>query len=180
MERSGEGKRNFKYKVVEEEEEIEDEEDDEEVEEYNLGVEDGRKKMRDLSNNRRGSSSSSMVPSCQVEGCESDLSEAKHYHRRHKVCEFHAKAASVPISGFHQRFCQQCSRSFSKTLILWSLSFSLNLNFLLRYCIFLFFCYCKWSVLSCKGFDSTTIAWFINWGVNLGPKWNIYYIIIQF
>ncbi|XP_028777468.1 squamosa promoter-binding-like protein 3 isoform X2 [Neltuma alba] len=106
MERSGEGKRSSKYKV-EEEEEVEDEEEDEELDEFNLG-DDGRKKMRDLYS--KGGSSSSMAPSCQVEGCDSDLSEAKHYHRRHKVCEFHAKAASVLIAGLHQRFCQQCSR----------------------------------------------------------------------
>ncbi|KAI9120446.1 hypothetical protein K1719_007479 [Acacia pycnantha] len=117
MERSGEGKRSFKYKVEEEEEEeeVEDEEEDEnEVDEFNSREEeDGRnKKMRDLYNNskRWSSSSSSMAPSCQVESCESDLSEAKHYHRRHKVCEFHAKASSVLISGLQQRFCQQCSR----------------------------------------------------------------------
>ncbi|KAF7803429.1 squamosa promoter-binding-like protein 3 isoform X1 [Senna tora] len=78
------------------------------------GGEDGiRKKMRDVYRKQRGSSSSSsssMAPSCQVENCENDLREAKHYHRRHKVCEFHAKSPSVLIAGLHQRFCQQCSR----------------------------------------------------------------------
>ncbi|XP_010928678.1 uncharacterized protein [Elaeis guineensis] len=49
-------------------------------------------------------------PRCQAEGCKADLSGAKHYHRRHKVCEFHAKAAVVITGGLHQRFCQQCSR----------------------------------------------------------------------
>ncbi|RWW83611.1 hypothetical protein BHE74_00007877 [Ensete ventricosum] len=49
-------------------------------------------------------------PRCQAEGCRADLSGAKYYHRRHKVCEFHFKAAVVVAHGFHQRFCQQCSR----------------------------------------------------------------------
>nr|WPD49295.1 SPL-like protein 10 [Agave tequilana] len=49
-------------------------------------------------------------PRCQAEGCKADLSGAKHYHRRHKVCEFHSKAADVVAGGLQQRFCQQCSR----------------------------------------------------------------------
>lgn len=53
---------------------------------------------------------SSNLPRCQAEGCNADLSDAKHYHRRHKVCEFHSKAATVIAAGLTQRFCQQCSR----------------------------------------------------------------------
>ncbi|PAN22993.1 hypothetical protein PAHAL_4G058300 [Panicum hallii] len=49
-------------------------------------------------------------PRCQAEGCKADLSGAKHYHRRHKVCEYHAKASVVAAGGKQQRFCQQCSR----------------------------------------------------------------------
>ncbi|KAK6918618.1 SBP domain [Dillenia turbinata] len=49
-------------------------------------------------------------PRCQAEGCNADLSHAKHYHRRHKVCEFHSKASTVIAAGLTQRFCQQCSR----------------------------------------------------------------------
>ncbi|CAD6251687.1 unnamed protein product [Miscanthus lutarioriparius] len=49
-------------------------------------------------------------PRCQAEGCKADLSAAKHYHRRHKVCEYHAKAGAVAAAGKQQRFCQQCSR----------------------------------------------------------------------
>ncbi|CAA0842710.1 Squamosa promoter-binding-like protein 8 [Striga hermonthica] len=49
-------------------------------------------------------------PRCQAEGCHADLSHSKHYHRRHKVCEFHSKAATVIAAGLTQRFCQQCSR----------------------------------------------------------------------
>ncbi|KAL0700426.1 hypothetical protein Bca4012_056548 [Brassica carinata] len=50
------------------------------------------------------------IPRCQAEGCSADLSHAKHYHRRHKVCEFHSKASTVVAAGLSQRFCQQCSR----------------------------------------------------------------------
>ncbi|GER31201.1 squamosa promoter binding protein-like protein [Striga asiatica] len=55
-------------------------------------------------------SGSGNSPRCQAEGCHADLSHAKHYHRRHKVCEFHSKAATVIAAGLTQRFCQQCSR----------------------------------------------------------------------
>ncbi|KAG5221939.1 squamosa promoter-binding protein [Salix suchowensis] len=54
--------------------------------------------------------SSSNALRCQAEGCNADLTHAKHYHRRHKVCEFHSKAATVFAAGLTQRFCQQCSR----------------------------------------------------------------------
>ncbi|CAI9770336.1 unnamed protein product [Fraxinus pennsylvanica] len=51
-----------------------------------------------------------ILPRCQVEGCQVVLVNAKDYHRRHKVCEMHAKAPKVVVHGFEQRFCQQCSR----------------------------------------------------------------------
>ncbi|KAF5744093.1 squamosa promoter binding-like protein [Tripterygium wilfordii] len=47
---------------------------------------------------------------CQAEKCTADLSDAKQYHRRHKVCEHHSKAQVVLVAGVRQRFCQQCSR----------------------------------------------------------------------
>ncbi|KAH7533382.1 squamosa promoter-binding protein 1 [Ziziphus jujuba] len=47
---------------------------------------------------------------CQAEKCTADLTDAKQYHRRHKVCEIHAKAQVVVVGGLRQRFCQQCSR----------------------------------------------------------------------
>lgn len=47
---------------------------------------------------------------CQVEDCGADLSSAKDYHRRHKVCEMHSKASKALVGGIMQRFCQQCSR----------------------------------------------------------------------
>ncbi|XP_076886577.1 squamosa promoter-binding-like protein 3 [Bidens hawaiensis] len=57
-----------------------------------------------------GGGSTSGTRCCQAEKCTTDLAEAKTYHRRHKVCEFHAKAQAVVVAGMHQRFCQQCSR----------------------------------------------------------------------
>ncbi|CAN1762499.1 Squamosa promoter-binding-like protein 12 [Linum perenne] len=56
-----------------------------------------------------GGSSSSRA-ACQVEDCGADLSKAKDYHRRHKVCEMHSKATKALVANVMQRFCQQCSR----------------------------------------------------------------------
>ncbi|GKV16131.1 hypothetical protein SLEP1_g26816 [Rubroshorea leprosula] len=79
-------------------------------------------------NNARSSSSampaSSVIPAkrskasgqstnalhCQVEGCNLDLSSAKDYHRKHRVCENHSKSPKVIVGGLERRFCQQCSR----------------------------------------------------------------------
>lgn len=55
-------------------------------------------------------SSSHHHPMCQVDDCKADLNNAKDYHRRHKVCEMHAKANKALVSRLMQRFCQQCSR----------------------------------------------------------------------
>lgn len=49
-------------------------------------------------------------PRCQVEGCNLDLSSAKDYHRKHRVCESHSKSPNVVVGGLERRFCQQCSR----------------------------------------------------------------------
>lgn len=51
--------------------------------------------------------------SCLVDGCTSDLSKCREYHRRHRVCERHSKTPVVIIGGREQRFCQQCSRFHS-------------------------------------------------------------------
>ena len=53
---------------------------------------------------------SGQPPRCQVEGCKVDLSDAKAYYSRHKVCGMHSKTAKVIVNGLEQRFCQQCSR----------------------------------------------------------------------
>ncbi|KAL0897079.1 hypothetical protein Bca101_081040 [Brassica carinata] len=100
-----EGKRSLRDMSEEEEEDedtFEEEEDDEEEEEVAL-----EKKRKGKATT---TSSSSGAGACQVERCTADMSRAKQYHKRHKVCEFHAKAPLVRISGLYQRFCQQCSR----------------------------------------------------------------------
>ncbi|KAK1259299.1 Squamosa promoter-binding-like protein 14 [Acorus gramineus] len=48
-------------------------------------------------------------PRCQVEGCDVDLTGAKAYYCRHKVCGVHSKSPKVVVAGIEQRFCQQCS-----------------------------------------------------------------------
>ncbi|XP_022769462.1 squamosa promoter-binding-like protein 14 [Durio zibethinus] len=59
---------------------------------------------------RSGSPGSTNYPMCQVDNCKEDLSNAKDYHRRHKVCEIHSKATKALVGKQMQRFCQQCSR----------------------------------------------------------------------
>ena len=58
----------------------------------------------------RGCGTGAQPLSCLVDGCVSDLSNYRDYHRRHKVCELHSKTPQVTIGGIKQRFCQQCSR----------------------------------------------------------------------
>ncbi|XP_062160808.1 squamosa promoter-binding protein 1 isoform X2 [Alnus glutinosa] len=106
-----EGKRSFEYNNTEEEEE--EEEEDEDASGYGIGELDEKKKRETTSSSRKasGSGGGSAPPTCQVENCNGDLTNAKHYHRRHKVCEFHAKAPFVYVAGGQKRFCQQCSRA---------------------------------------------------------------------
>lgn len=58
----------------------------------------------------KGVVQSGQPPRCQVEGCKVDLSDAKAYYSRHKVCGMHSKSPVVIVAGLEQRFCQQCSR----------------------------------------------------------------------
>ncbi|XP_019414799.1 PREDICTED: squamosa promoter-binding-like protein 1 [Lupinus angustifolius] len=69
------------------------------------GEETGGKKMKVT-----GTTSTSNRAVCQVEDCRADLSNAKDYHRRHKVCDVHSKASRALVGNVMQRFCQQCSR----------------------------------------------------------------------
>lgn len=69
--------------------------------------------VRTTSNLRKGVGNGQPQLSCQVDKCAADLILAKRYHRRHKVCEVHSKAAVVIVAGLRQRFCQQCSRSIT-------------------------------------------------------------------
>ncbi|KAJ7981763.1 putative Squamosa promoter-binding protein [Quillaja saponaria] len=99
---------------------IVDEVVDDEVEEEEGGDSSGqvnildkeKKKKSVAACRRRVSGGGSRVSPlfCQAEKCGIDLTEAKRYHRRHKVCEFHSKAPVVMVAGLRQRFCQQCSR----------------------------------------------------------------------
>nr|AUW52981.1 squamosa promoter binding-like protein 9b [Petunia x hybrida] len=59
---------------------------------------------------RSGMVQGGQPPRCQVEGCQVDLSNAKAYYSRHKVCSMHSKSPTVVVGGLEQRFCQQCSR----------------------------------------------------------------------
>ena len=61
----------------------------------------------------RAVNNGTVTVSCLVDGCDSDLSTCRDYHRRHKVCEQHSKTPEVTIGGLKQRFCQQCSRFVS-------------------------------------------------------------------
>ncbi|CDY50515.1 BnaC06g10070D [Brassica napus] len=74
-------------------------------------VEREEEKRKGVMDRSKGSSSNRVSSRlCQVDRCTTDLKEDKQYHRRHKVCEVHAKASSVYLAGVKQRFCQQCSR----------------------------------------------------------------------
>ncbi|ERN19735.1 hypothetical protein AMTRI_Chr02g215190 [Amborella trichopoda] len=86
------------------EEEEEEEEEDGDGEEETEGEEKRRVVVGGLGKKAR------QGPCCQAERCRADLSAAKRYHRRHKVCEVHSKSPSTLVAGLLQRFCQQCSR----------------------------------------------------------------------
>lgn len=58
----------------------------------------------------KSSGQNTPMPRCQVEDCNLDLSMAKEYHRKHRVCDSHSKCPKVIIGGVERRFCQQCSR----------------------------------------------------------------------
>ena len=58
----------------------------------------------------KSTSHGTLAPRCQVEGCNLDLSSAKDYHRKHRICEDHSKSPRVIVGGVERRFCQQCSR----------------------------------------------------------------------
>ncbi|KAJ4755071.1 SQUAMOSA promoter binding protein-like protein [Rhynchospora pubera] len=82
------------------------------------------------SSKRPGPSCASQGPTqqpigrCQVEGCGVDLSGAKAYYCKHRVCGPHSKAPRVVVGGIEQRFCQQCSRRFGasgEVLACWAL-----------------------------------------------------------
>ncbi|KAK8607403.1 hypothetical protein V6N13_053140 [Hibiscus sabdariffa] len=69
-----------------------------------------RERFQSIASCTAAGSSSCAGGGCQADECGADLKDAKQYHRRHRVCEPHAKAALVLVKGVRQRFCQQCSR----------------------------------------------------------------------
>nr|GLL22891.1 squamosa promoter-binding protein 1-like [Ipomoea trifida] len=73
-------------------------------------ADDDKKKRSGGKKGGGGNNGGPSMRSCQAEKCSADLHEAKQYHRRHKVCEYHSKAQVVVVAGLRQRFCQQCSR----------------------------------------------------------------------
>ena len=87
---------------------------------------------------------------CSVDGCNSDLSNCRDYHRRHRVCEKHSKTPVVLVGGKEQRFCQQCSR------------YEFNLHFwrwwreIFSFIVILLFCNRGWCLI--------IIVDFIRWG----------------
>ena len=106
-----------------EKDEDEDEEEEEEGKEEEVVYEERRKQKITIrvvygGESRRDSSASSSSSTtsllcCQADECGADLRMARRYNRRHKVCERHAKAPVVLVSGTRQRFCQQCSKYVS-------------------------------------------------------------------
>lgn len=71
---------------------------------------DKRKRLASGAASIRKAADAASTKTCQADNCTADLTAAKTYHRRHKVCELHAKAQVVLVAGIRQRFCQQCSR----------------------------------------------------------------------
>ncbi|XP_010549337.1 PREDICTED: squamosa promoter-binding-like protein 3 [Tarenaya hassleriana] len=106
-----EGKRSLREMGEKERErEREEEEEEEEDDDQNEAEAEKKKKGKKAAYGSSSSSSRESYNVCQVENCNVDMTGAKRYHKRHKVCDFHAKAPVVNVSGLHQRFCQQCSR----------------------------------------------------------------------
>ncbi|XP_048445470.1 uncharacterized protein LOC103949296 isoform X1 [Pyrus x bretschneideri] len=82
---------------------------DEEDEELDEQVEDHHDRKKKGAESVTGASGDGMVI-CKADGCAVDLSDAKAYNRRHRVCELHSKAPLVIVSGLKRRFCHKCSR----------------------------------------------------------------------
>ena len=74
------------------------------------GDEKSGKKTKVIESASTAAATTSNRAVCQVQDCRADLSNAKDYHRRHKVCDMHSKAIQALVGNVMQRFCQQCSR----------------------------------------------------------------------
>lgn len=80
-----------------------------------------------VSGSKKNGQNGSNPPRCQVEGCNVDLSDAKAYYSRHKVCGMHSKSPLVVVNGLEQRFCQQCSRFVAYQIVACILNSFLNI-----------------------------------------------------
>lgn len=47
---------------------------------------------------------------CRAPGCQADVSRAKSFNWRYRICEEHRSAQSVSIDGEPMRFCQMCAK----------------------------------------------------------------------
>ncbi|KAG2488183.1 hypothetical protein HYH03_013324 [Edaphochlamys debaryana] len=63
----------------------------------------------DGSGQRRGRHASKSLV-CVVDGCGEDLTNARKYFQRYRVCERHLKAPQLSMDGRSVRFCDQCSK----------------------------------------------------------------------
>ncbi|XP_021908036.1 squamosa promoter-binding protein 1-like [Carica papaya] len=111
-----EGEEQYNDLETEQESEIEEDEGEEEEEKHQREkmiiirvVSGGERRGFQLESNS-DNGSGGIYLCCQADECGKELVDAKAYHRRHKVCERHAKAPVVLVKGVRQRFCQQCSR----------------------------------------------------------------------
>lgn len=59
---------------------------------------------------RVAGSSSQRVPRCLAVNCGADLSQARRYLRRYRLCEAHCRADVVCLEAGERRFCQLCAR----------------------------------------------------------------------
>ncbi|KAL0711754.1 hypothetical protein Bca4012_018732 [Brassica carinata] len=53
---------------------------------------------------RGNATGNNQIPFCLVDGCDSDFSNCREYHKRHKVCDVHSKTPVVIIHGQKKRF----------------------------------------------------------------------------
>ncbi|XP_076932951.1 squamosa promoter-binding-like protein 7, partial [Bidens hawaiensis] len=76
-----------------------------------LAAEEEQQQQQGLSGKKKKKTRTAATSNrCQVPGCESDISELKGYHKRHRVCLHCANATSVVLDGQDKRYCQQCGK----------------------------------------------------------------------
>lgn len=118
----------------------------------------------------RAMSNGSQNVSCLVDGCKSDLSNCREYHRRHKVCEVHSKTPMVMVGGQEQRFCQQCSRYNSTKDLLPN---ECNIVMFFSHCCFRLNCY------FCAVLDERTWLIIVFFWIDFSSEMNCYELLIE-